>query len=292
MDYVVRATAAKGQVRAFAVDLTETVREAAKLHDLFPLASAALGRTMVAAVMIAADMKSADNSVSIIIKGGGPLGNIIVTAKANGTVKGYVDNPYVDLPLNKYGKLDVRAGVGIDGMLTVIKDLGLKEPYAGQIELVTGEIAEDLAHNFRSSEQQPSVIALGVLVNPDSTIRAAGGYIVQPLPGADDQIIDKLEKVVGQAAPITTMIDQGMRPEDVLDTILGDMDLRLNDRLDYKFLCDCSRERLEGLVLSLGKQEIEDIIKKEGKAEMICHYCSSKYLFGRDDLNRLLDLAK
>ncbi|MDD3613725.1 MAG: Hsp33 family molecular chaperone HslO [Clostridia bacterium] len=292
MDYVVRATAAKGQVRAFAVDLTETVREAAKLHDLFPLASAALGRTMVAAVMIAADMKSADNSVSIIIKGGGPLGNIIVTAKANGTVKGYVDNPYVDLPLNKYGKLDVRAGVGIDGMLTVIKDLGLKEPYAGQIELVSGEIAEDLAHYFWSSEQQPSVIALGVLVNPDSTIRAAGGYIVQPLPGADDQIIDKLEKVVGQAAPITTMIDQGMRPEDVLDTILGDMDLRLNDRLDYKFLCDCSRERLEGLVLSLGKQEIEDIIKKEGKAEMICHYCSSKYLFGRDDLNRLLDLAK
>jgi molecular chaperone Hsp33 len=292
MDYVVRATAAKGQVRAFAVDLTETVREAAKLLDLFPLASAALGRTMVAAVMIAADMKSADNSVSIIIKGGGPLGNIIVTAKANGTVKGYVDNPYVDLPLNKYGKLDVRAGVGIDGMLTVIKDLGLKEPYAGQIELVSGEIAEDLAHYFWSSEQQPSVIALGVLVNPDSTIRAAGGYIVQPLPGADDQIIDKLEKVVGQAAPITTMIDQGMRPEDVLDTILGDMDLRLNDRLDYKFLCDCSRERLEGLVLSLGKQEIEDIIKKEGKAEMICHYCSSKYLFGRDDLNRLLDLAK
>ena len=292
MDYVVRATAAKGQVRAFAVDLTETVREAVKLHDLFPLASAALGRTMVAAVMIAADMKSADNSVSIIIKGGGPLGNIIVTAKANGTVKGYVDNPYVDLPLNKYGKLDVRAGVGIDGMLTVIKDLGLKEPYAGQIELVSGEIAEDLAHYFWSSEQQPSVIALGVLVNPDSTIRAAGGYIVQPLPGADDQIIDKLEKVVGQAAPITTMIDQGMRPEDVLDTILGDMDLRLNDRLDYKFLCDCSRERLEGLVLSLGKQEIEDIIKKEGKAEMICHYCSSKYLFGRDDLNRLLDLAK
>jgi len=292
MDYVVRATAAKGQIRAFAVDLTETVREAAKLHDLFPLASAALGRTMVAAVMIAADMKSADNSVSIIIKGGGPLGNIIVTAKANGTVKGYVDNPYVDLPLNKYGKLDVRAGVGIDGMLTVIKDLGLKEPYAGQIELVSGEIAEDLAHYFWSSEQQPSVIALGVLVNPDSTIRAAGGYIVQPLPGADDQIIDKLEKVVGQAAPITTMIDQGMRPEDVLDTILGDMDLRLNDRLDYKFLCDCSRERLEGLVLSLGKQEIEDIIKKEGKAEMICHYCSSKYLFGRDDLNRLLDLAK
>lgn len=292
MDYVVRATAAKGQVRAFAVDLTETVREAAKLHDLFPLASAALGRTMVAAVMIAADMKSADNSVSIIIKGGGPLGNIIVNAKANGTVKGYVDNPYVDLPLNKYGKLDVRAGVGIDGMLTVIKDLGLKEPYAGQIELVSGEIAEDLAHYFWSSEQQPSVIALGVLVNPDSTIRAAGGYIVQPLPGADDQIIDKLEKVVGQAAPITTMIDQGMRPEDVLDTILGDMDLRLNDRLDYKFLCDCSRERLEGLVLSLGKQEIEDIIKKEGKAEMICHYCSSKYLFGRDDLDRLLDLAK
>lgn len=292
MDYVVRATAAKGQIRAFAVDLTETVREAAKLHDLFPLASAALGRTMVAAVMIAADMKSADNSVSIIIKGGGPLGNIIVTAKANGTVKGYVDNPYVDLPLNKYGKLDVRAGVGIDGMLTVIKDLGLKEPYAGQIELVSGEIAEDLAHYFWYSEQQPSVIALGVLVNPDSTIRAAGGYIVQPLPGADDQIIDKLEKVVGQAAPITTMIDQGMRPEDVLDTILGDMDLRLNDRLDYKFLCDCSRERLEGLVLSLGKQEIEDIIKKEGKAEMICHYCSSKYLFGRDDLNRLLDLAK
>ena len=292
MDYVVRASAAKGLVRAFAVDLTETVREAAKLHDLFPLASAALGRTMVAAVMIAADMKSADNSVSIIIKGGGPLGNIIVTAKANGTVKGYVDNPYVDLPLNKYGKLDVGAGVGIDGMLTVIKDLGLKEPYAGQIELVSGEIAEDLAHYFWSSEQQPSVIALGVLVNPDSTIRAAGGYIVQPLPGADDQIIDKLEKVVGQAAPITTMIDQGMRPEDVLDTILGDMDLRLNDRLDYKFLCDCSRERLEGLVLSLGKQEIEDIIKKEGKAEMICHYCSSKYLFGRDDLNRLLDLAK
>ncbi|MFY9505936.1 MAG: Hsp33 family molecular chaperone HslO, partial [Caldicoprobacterales bacterium] len=157
MDYVVRATAAKGQIRAFAVDLTETVREAAKLHDLFPLASAALGRTMVAAVMIAADMKSADNSVSIIIKGGGPLGNIIVTAKANGTVKGYVDNPYVDLPLNKYGKLDVGAGVGIDGMLTVIKDLGLKEPYAGQIELVSGEIAEDLAHYFWSSEQQPSV---------------------------------------------------------------------------------------------------------------------------------------
>ncbi|HOB20973.1 MAG TPA: Hsp33 family molecular chaperone HslO [Candidatus Atribacteria bacterium] len=291
MDYIVRATAADGSIRAFAGDLTHTVAKAAKIHGLYPVAAAALGRTIIAAALMASDMKNEKNSVSIIIKGGGPLGNIVVVAKADGTVKGYVDNPHVDLPLNKLGKLDVGGAVGIDGKLTVIKDLGLKEPYAGQIELVTGEIAEDLANYFWVSEQQPSVTALGVLVNPDLTIKAAGGYIIQPLPGTSEDIIDKIETQLARIPSISTMIDEGASPEEVLETVLAGMEVKFNARLPYEFRCDCSKERLEGVVLSLGYEEIGNLIKADGKAELVCHYCNTKYHFDRSELERLLEKA-
>lgn len=291
MDYIIRATAADGSIRAFAGDLTNTVAKAARIHGLYPVAAAALGRTIIAAALMASDMKNEKNSVSIIIKGGGPLGNIVVVAKADGTVKGYVDNPHVDLPLNRFGKLDVGGAVGIDGKLTVIKDLGLKEPYAGQIELVTGEIAEDLANYFWVSEQQPSVTALGVLVNPDLTVKAAGGYIIQPLPGTSDDILDKIEAQLARIPSISTMIDEGKSPEDVLETVLAGMEVRFNARLPFDFKCDCSKERLEGVVLSLGREEISNLIKTDGKAELVCHYCSTKYHFDRSELEKLLERA-
>lgn len=291
MDYIVRATTAGGSIRAFAGDLTNTVSKAAKIHGLYPVAAAALGRAIIAAALMASDMKDEKNSVSIIIKGGGPLGNIVVVAKANGTVKGYVDNPHVDLPLNRLGKLDVGGAVGTEGKLTVIKDLGLKEPYAGQIELITGEIAEDLANYFWISEQQPSVTALGVLVNPDLSIKAAGGYIIQPLPGTDEDIIEKIENKLTGIPSISTMIDKGSSPEDVLETILGDMDIKFNDRITFDFICDCSKQRLKGVVLSLGRDEISSLIETDGKAELVCHYCSTKYNFNRSELEDLLEKA-
>src|SRR5690606_33310491 len=200
-DYIIRATAAEGYIRAFAAQTTQMVETARKTHNLYPIASAALGRTMTAASMMAIDLKNERDTLSIIIKGGGPIGSIVVVANAKGMVKGYVDNPFVDLPLNSEGKLDVAGAVGTNGKLTVIKDYKLKEPYIGQVDIVTGEIAEDITYYFAVSEQQPSATALGVLVNPDLSIKASGGFIIQPMPGAPDELIEDIEKKLSKTTP-------------------------------------------------------------------------------------------
>ncbi|NLN42549.1 MAG: Hsp33 family molecular chaperone HslO [Clostridiales bacterium] len=290
-DYIIRATAANGSIRAFAATTTNLVDTSRKTHGLYPVASAALGRTMTAAAMMAIDLKGKDDNLSIVIKGGGPIGNIVVVAKNNGKIKGYVDNPHVELPLNSSGKLDVAGAVGNQGKLTVIKDLGLKEPYAGQVDLVTGEIGEDIAYYMAYSEQQPSAVAVGVLVNPDSSIKAAGGFIIQPLPGASDKLIDEIERRIHHTPPISTMVDQGMKPEDILGKILGTMDLKINDTIYPEFSCDCNRERLESVLLTLGKKELEAILEEDGKAELVCHYCNSVYNFDKEDIRRLIKNA-
>ena len=291
MDYVVRGTAGQGSVRVFAARTTELVSKAADIHGLYPVASAALGRVLTAAGMMAVDMKGSDDVLSIIIKGSGPLGSVVSVAKSNGTIKGYVNQPKVDLPLNHLGKLDVGKAVGPEGKLTVIKDLGLKEPYVGQTDLVSGEIGEDIANYFWVSEQQPSVVALGVLVNPDLSIKAAGGYIIQPLPDANEEIIDSLEQRLHELPAISCLIDEGKSPEEVLELLLGDFELKLLDKSPLKFECDCNRERLERVVLGLGKEELQDIIETEGKAELVCHYCNTKYNFNKEQLTALLKQA-
>ena len=272
MDYVVRGIAGQGSVRAFAATTSNLVSEAARLHNTYPVATAALGRVLTAAGLMAADMKNSSDVLSIIVKGDGPLGNIVSVAKADGTMKGYVDQPKVDLPLNEVGKLDVGKAVGsVDGKITVVKDLGLKEPYVGQTELVSGEIGYDIANDFWVLEQKASVFALGVLVNPDLSVKAAGGYIIQPLPGADESIISSIEKKINSLPSVTTMLDQGNSPEEILNILLGDFDLKIWEPTPLHFQCDCNRERLESVVLSLGREELTDIIQTDGQAELTCH---------------------
>ena len=291
-DYIIRATAADGNIRAFAATTTNLVGEAQKTHNLYPIASAALGRTMTAAVMMAIDMKGEDNTLSIVLKGGGPIGNVVAVTKSDGRTKGYVDDPHLELPLNPQGKLDVAEAIGNQGKLTVIKDLGLKEPYAGQVDIISGEIGEDIAYYMAFSEQKPSVVALGVLVNPDGSIKAAGGFVIQPLPGAPDELIDKIEKRISQIRPISTMVDEGLKPEEILEEVLGDMDLKINDRTYPVFTCDCNRDRLESVLLTIGKGELEAILEEDGQAELVCHYCNSVYNFDEEDIKRLIENAK
>jgi len=291
MDYVVRGIAGNGSVRLFAARTTDLVAKAAKLHNLYPVATAALGRVMTAACMMAVDMKGSSNVLSIIVKGSGKLGSIVSVAKASGTVKGYVDNPHMDLPLNNQGKLDVGTAVGREGKLTVIKDLGLKEPYVGQTDLISGEIGEDIANYFWISEQQPSAVALGVLVNLDLTVKAAGGYIIQPLPNADERIVSSIEGKLKKLPSISALVDEGNTPEEILELLMGEFDVKLFGRTPLRFECDCSRERLERVILGMGKEELQDIIESEGQAELVCHYCNTKYYFSKEELQALLKQA-
>lgn len=288
-DYIIRATAADGQVRAFAATTTNLAAYAQKIHGLSPVAAAALGRLMTAAAMMGIDMKGEGNSLSIILKGGGPLGKIVVLANSNGRIKGYVDNPDVYLPLNSIGKLDVSAGVGKEGKLTVIKDLGLKEPYVGQVDIVSGEIGEDIAFYLAASEQKPAAVGLGVLVDIDSTVIAAGGFMIQPLPGASEEIIQKIEHNISVIPAVSALIAEGKTPEEILKDLLGDYELKVYDKIYPLFSCDCSRERLESILITLGRDELEDILKEDGKAELVCQYCNKKYVFDYDDIRELIE---
>ena len=254
-DYVIRATAAEGQIRAFAAttrDLTETARQA---HNTSPVATAALGRLMTAAVMMGYDMKGADDLLTIKIQGDGPIGGLVVTADSHGEVKGYAFNPGVMLPPNDKGKLDVGGALGV-GVLSVIKDIGLKEPYVGQTILVSGEIAEDLTYYYATSEQTPSSVALGVLMNKDNTVRQAGGFIIQLLPGAEEATIAALEKTIGELEPVTMMLNKGMTPEDILELILGQFGLEILDKMPIQFTCNCTKSRVEKALISIGGREL------------------------------------
>lgn len=286
-DYIIRATACDGQIRAFAATTKELVEKAREIHNTSPVATAGLGRMLTAASMMGATMKNSTDVLTLIAKGDGPLGGITVTADSSSNVKGYVNNPSFVNPPNFFGKFDVGGAIG-NGTLTVIKDIGLKEPYSGQVALITGEIAEDLTYYFATSEQIPTSVALGVLMNKNNTVKQAGGFIIQLMPFATDEVIDSLENKIKEITSITSLLDEGMSPEDILNRILGDMDLKITDRLPTSYYCNCSKERVTKAIISVGKKEIDDMINEGNDIEVNCHFCNTNYIFTPDDLKNLL----
>jgi molecular chaperone Hsp33 len=276
-DYILRAVTGDGAVRAIAALTTETVDTAREIHNTTPLATAALGRVLTAASMIGCTMKGERDSLTIQIYGGGPAGKIVAVSDSSANVKGYIGNPLVDLPKNKKGKLDVGGAVGKNGHLAVIRDLGLKEPYVGQVRLATGEVGDDLALYFAQSEQIPSIVALGILIDTDCTVKAAGGLIVQVMPAATDEQISALQKVADEMPPITKSINEGALPEDILAFALSSFEAYTMERFETGYKCDCSVERIERALISLGREEIEDMIKTQHGAQLTCHFCRKVY---------------
>ena len=290
-DYMIRATAAEGQIRAFAGTTRNMVEYARSAHNLSPVASAALGRLMTAGVLMGSMMKGDQDLLTLKINGDGPIHGITVTADSHGNVKGYVGNPQVMLPPNEFGKLDVGGAVGI-GVLSVIKDIGLKEPYVGQTQLVTSEIAEDLTYYFATSEQVPSSVGLGVLMNKDNTVRQAGGFIIQLMPFCDEKVIEKLEQRLAEVNSVTAFLDEGLTPEQILEKLLGDMDLVINDTVPTQFYCNCSRERVSKALIAVGRKELNEMIQEAKPVELKCHFCNSAYEFSTEDLKELLRKSK
>ena len=289
-DYMIRATAADGQIRAFAATTRDMVENAKNAHNTSPVATAALGRLMTAAAMMGADLKGEKDLLTLRIEGSGPLGGLLVTANGHGDVKGYAFNPDVMLPPNAQGKLDVGGSLDL-GVLSVIKDIGLKEPYVGQTQLITGEIAEDLTYYFATSEQVPSSVALGVLMNKDNTVRQAGGFIIQLLPDASDEIIDRLEAKLSGISSITSLLDAGKTPEEILTDILGEFGLEILKKMPVQFHCDCERSRVEKAIISIGRKEIQDMIDEGKEIEVNCQFCNKHYKFSVDELGEMLKKA-
>jgi molecular chaperone Hsp33 len=287
-DYLIRGIDKLGRLRILVASTTNLVEEASKMHETSPTATAALGRSLTAAAMMGITMKNDNDTLTLKINGGGPIGNILVVAKNQGKVKGYVDYPEADVPPKSKGKLDVGRLVGNNGMITTIMDLGLKEPYIGQANMVSGEIAEDLANFYLISDQQPSAVSLGVLVSKDKTVLASGGYIIQLLPHILDEDITKIENALATVEPVSTLIAKGMTPEEIMFEVLKDFDMEVLDKVDLHFECDCSREKIENVLISLGKKEIREIIEEDGEAEVVCQYCNKKYAFNKDDLSKIL----
>lgn len=286
-DYIVRAMAANGQIRAFAATTRELTEKARQIHNTSPVATAALGRLMCAGAMMGVTMKGEKDLTTLTIKGDGPLGGLTVTADSKGGVKGYVNNPSFVNPANFYGKFDVGGAIGY-GTLTVIKDIGLKEPYSGQVGLMTGEIAEDLTYYFATSEQVPTSVGLGVLMNKENTVRQAGGFIVQLMPFADDEVVDKLEAKINSINSVTTMLDEGMSPEDILTYVLGDMGLEMTEKTPVEYRCNCSKERVRKAIISIGKKDIQEMIDDNKPIEVNCHFCNTNYEFSIDELKKML----
>ena len=286
MDYIVRATAADGQIRAFAATTRETVETARQDHNTSPVATAALGRLLTAGAMMGVMMKGDKDLLTLRIHAGGPLNGITVTADSKGNVKGYVGNPDVVIPANKKGKLDVAGAVGV-GFMDVIKDLGLKEPYVGQCVLQTSEIAEDLTYYFATSEQVPSSVGLGVLMNKDNTVRQAGGFIIQLMPFAEEETISKLEHNLSLINSVTALLDQGMTPEQLLERVLDGFDVEITDRMPCSFTCNCSKERVEKALISIGKKELQEMIDEDKPIEVNCHFCGKTYKFDVDELKKM-----
>lgn len=287
MDYILRATAGKGSVRVFVANTRETVEKAFEYHKTSPVISAALGRALTGAAMMGSMLKGEDDMLTLQIKGDGPAGIITVTSDSKARVKGYAGNPRVELPLTEDGKLDVKTAIG-KGTLTVMKDMGLKEPYVGQIPLTSGEIAEDLTYYFAKSEQTSSAVALGVLVDKDYSIKQAGGFIIQLMPEADEDTIFSLEIKLHEMEPVTAMLEKGMAPEDIMDYLIGDLEPNILDKVPVEYYCNCSRERVEKALISLGKKEIAKIIEEDGKATLHCHFCNKDYEFNEEDLINII----
>ncbi|WP_334075521.1 MULTISPECIES: Hsp33 family molecular chaperone HslO [Paenibacillus] len=284
-DRLVRGTAMDGKVRAFAVQTTELVEELRRRHDTYPTTTAALGRTVTAAAMMGAMLKG-EERLSIQVKGDGPVGQIVADANAKGEVRGYVTNPHVQLPSNSKGKLDVAGAVGTTGFIHVTKDLGLKDPYRGSVPLISGELGEDFTYYFALSEQTPSAVGLGVLVDTDSSVIVAGGFIIQLLPGLSDSEIDAIERAVGQLPPVTSLLDQGLEPEEMLRWIVPDV--KVLEEMDITFSCHCSRDRVERTLISLGREELTTLRDEDKETEVVCDFCNEVYTFTQDELDELL----
>ena len=289
-DYIIRATAAEGQIRAFAATTRDLVEAARDAHNTSPVATAALGRLLTAGAMMGSMMKNDTDMLTLQVRGDGPLGGITVTADSKGDVKGYVNNPDVMLP-PKNGKLDVGGAVGI-GLLQVIKDMGLKEPYVGQTILQTSEIAEDLTYYFASSEQVPSSVGLGVLMNKDNTVRCAGGFIIQLMPFATEETISQLEENLKDVTSVTDFLDKGYTPEQMLEKLIGHLNLEITDTIPTQFYCNCSKERVEQAVASIGKKDIQEMIDEGKDIEVKCHFCNTAYNYTVEDLKNILKRSK
>ena len=289
-DYIVRATAGDGQVRAFAATTGNLVEEARRRHNTSPVATAALGRLLTAGAMMGSMMKNDTDVLTLQIKGDGPLGGITVTADAKANVKGFVENPDAMLP-PKNGKLDVGGAVGI-GLLNVIKDMGMKEPYVGQTILQTSEIAEDLTYYFATSEQVPSSVGLGVLMNKDNTVHCAGGFIVQVMPFVTDEVLSRLEENIQKISSVTQMLDDGHTPEQMLERVLEGLDIEITDTIPANFSCNCSHERIEKAIISIGKKDIQSLIEEGKEVEVKCHFCNTAYKFSVEELKEILKHAK
>ncbi len=288
MDEIVRVLAKGAPVKAMAISGTALVERARAIHDTWPVATAALGRLLMAASMMGEQLKEEDGSVTLRVRGGGPLGTLLAVSDSHGNVRGYVDDPAVDVPRKAHAKLDVGAAVGADGELTVVKDLGLKEPYVGSVQLVGGEIAEDVAAYFVESEQIPTACALGVLIAPDQTVQTAGGYLIQLLPGADDGVISAIERGIARVGAVSARLDEGASPLDLLRQVLSEFDLEVLETVPVEYRCACSRERVSRALISMGRDELTALIEEQGQAELTCQFCDRVYRFSREDLEALL----
>lgn len=285
-DYIVRATAANAQIRAFAITSRETVEYARSAHDLSPVVTAALGRLMTGGVMMGSMLKGEKDLLTLQINGAGPVHGLTVTADSRGNVKGYADNPQAMMPPSSAGKLDVGGVIGL-GVLTVIKDMGLKEPYSSTIELKTGEIGDDLTYYFAASEQIPSCVALGVLMEKNNTVKQAGGFIIQLMPFTDEAVIGKLEQTLATLPPVTTMLEEGKSPEQILEEVLGDLGVEITDTLPVQFRCNCSKERVEKVLVSLGAMDLQELIDEGKEVELNCHFCNTNYVFTVEELKEI-----
>lgn len=291
-DYIVRAVTKNGAVRAFCAVTTNTVNEAYKMHKTSPVATAALGRLLTASAMMGAMLKSENETITLQLVGDGPIGRVLAVSDSNSNVKGYVTNPLVDLPKNSKGKLDVGGAVGKDGYLVVTKDMGLKEPYIGKTPLVSGEIGDDLTKYFAVSEQTPSVVGLGVLVDIDYSVKEAGGFIIQVMPEATEEDISLLEENIKLVTSVTDMLSDGLLPENILEILLRGFEFEITQKRDTKYFCNCSRERVERALISIGEKELTDIIENDKKAQLTCHFCDKVYDFNEEELKTLLKQAK
>ena len=292
MDTLLRGNSIDGAIRVFVAVTTELANEAQRIHHTYPVATAALGRTLTAASIIGAGLKNETDTTTIQFKGDGPLGSIVAVTDSASRVRGYVVNPFVDLPLNEKGKLDVGGAVG-KGYLNVIRDLGMKEPYAGQVPIVTGEIAEDLTYYFARSEQIPTAIALGVLVDTDNSVLASGGFMIQLMPEATEDVAERLEEHMKTLEPITEMIRSGMSAEDIFFHITEGFDMIMeNKAVEPRYECKCSKERMEQALIAIGKDELKALIDEQGEAELTCQFCDNSYTFNKGELEQLLAEAK
>lgn len=292
MGRIVRTLSEDGSVLACAVDTTDVVGEMESFHKTSAVVTAGLGRLITAASMMGSMLKGDDDSLTLRINGGGPTGSLIAVSDSRGNVKGYVANPIVEIPLNQHGKLDVAGAVGTDGYLSIAKDLGLKEPYTGQTPIISGEIAEDITHYYAVSEQTPTVCSLGVLVNPDLTVKAAGGFLVQLLPFAPESSIDVIERNIKNMSSITQMLESGLTSEEIALEALSGLNAQVLDSWEVAYKCDCSRSRIERALISLGEVDLTDMIKLNKDTEVSCHFCDKVYSFTPADLEVLLKSSK